>query len=356
MTEDFYQVDHLDVREGTGMQRLLNISRARGLGKDIVSADKNNEAFLPTSVFLATEGSISYDEQKHELFFDTDPRDGVCPLDVVDGQHRLEGLRLAAEKEPRLASFPISVVLAHKMTETDKMLQFITVNTKQKTVDRGVGQHITARFTQMLDVEHLPYLPAWLRKEVEKGTDDQALRIVKMLNTAEDSPWHGRVALASEPKSDRHTTNQKTFVTALKKTILNKVHPFNTVIRGDERQHRVLINYWKAVNNIFVSPASETTGKKAPIVFKHNGLVFFFTLVAPVVNTLLQNRDFTVQSIEKCMRDAEEHLPPHAVQAMDPEFWASAGPATEMNRSGVAALAAEFAEAMRIAADIDMET
>ena len=32
MTHGFYQVDHLDVHEGTGMQRLLNIPAGRGRG------------------------------------------------------------------------------------------------------------------------------------------------------------------------------------------------------------------------------------------------------------------------------------------------------------------------------------
>lgn len=178
---DFYRVDHLDVQGTTGMQRLLNDSRARSFGKDVVDADKRDEAFLPTSVFLATEGIIGYDEQNKELYFDSDPARGVCPLDVVDGQHRLEGLKLAAEKSEHLLDFPISVVIAHRMGETEKMLQFVTVNTKQKAVDKGVVQHITARFTQMLDVEHLPYLPDWLRREVEKGGDDRGLRIIKRL-------------------------------------------------------------------------------------------------------------------------------------------------------------------------------
>ena len=103
-------------------------------------------------------GSISYDEQNRELYFDSDPARSVCPLDVVDGQHRLEGLKLAAEKSEHLLDFPISVVIAHQMSETEKRLQFVTVNTKQKAVDKGVVQHITARFTQMLNVEDLPYL------------------------------------------------------------------------------------------------------------------------------------------------------------------------------------------------------
>ena len=352
---DFYRVDHLDVQGTTGMQRLLNDSRARSFGKDVVDADKRNEAFLPTSVFLATEGSISYDEQNKELYFDSDPARGVCPLDVVDGQHRLEGLKLAAEKSEHLLDFPISVVIAHRMSETEKMLQFVTVNTKQKAVDKGVVQHITARFTQMLDVEHLPYLPDWLRREVDKGGDDRGLRIIKRLNSDESSPWRGRIQLADEPKSRRHTITQSTFVATLKKTVLNKYHPFNATLVDSEKQLAVLINYWKAIDDILVDDTTDANGKAASVVFKYNGLEFFLSILHAVINVLSRNRNFTEGAIAKCIRDAEDHLSPQNAPAMAPDFWRPGGLASSMNRAGISQLATDFSEAIASAAAEDME-
>lgn len=337
------------------MQRLLNESRARSFGNDVVDADKSNEAFLPTSVFLATEGSISYDEQNKELYFDSDPVRGVCPLDVVDGQHRLEGLKLAAKKSDHLRDFPISVVIAHRMSETEKMLQFVTVNTKQRAVDKGVVQHITARFTQMLDVEHLPYLPVWLRREAEKSGDDRGLRIIKRLNNDESSPWCGRIQLADEPKSRRHTITQSTFVATLKKTVLNKYHPFNATLVDSERQLAVLINYWKAIDGIFVDDTTDAIGKAASVVFKYNGLEFFLSILHAVINVLSRNRTFTVGAIAKCIRDAEDHLSPQAAPAMVPDFWRPGGLASGMNRAGIAQLATDFSEAIESAAAEDIK-
>ena len=310
LAPNFYRVDHLDVQSTTGMQRLLNESRARSFGNDVVDADRSNEAFLPTSVFLATEGSISYDEQSKSLYFDSDPTRSVCPLDVVDGQHRLEGLKRASSKTERLLDFPVSVVIAHQMNETEKMLQFVTVNTKQKAVDKGVVQHITARFTQMLDVEHLPYLPVWLRREAEKGGDDRGLRIVKRLNNDSSSPWYGRIQLADEPRDARHTITQSTFVTSLKKSVLNKFHPLHTIFpTSDDKQLAVLINYWSAVDQIFVAENKEATGKAASVVYKYIGVEFFLSILHTVMNILNRDRTFTVEAITKCIRDAEVFTP-----------------------------------------------
>ncbi|MYD53442.1 MAG: hypothetical protein F4W96_03940 [Chloroflexi bacterium] len=117
ISENFYKVDRLDVQGGSGMQRLLNQSRARSFSRDILAADKYNEAFLPTSVFLATNGSISFDEKSKEIFFSGDRKGDVFPFDVVDGQHRLEGLGMAARENPRILDFPVAVVIAHQMSE-----------------------------------------------------------------------------------------------------------------------------------------------------------------------------------------------------------------------------------------------
>jgi len=210
MQPNFYRVDELDVQEAKGMQRLLNRSRANSFGRDMKNADDHDEAFLPTSIFLATGKSISYDEGTKELFFASDS--GVCPLDVVDGQHRIKGLEMATEQNERLKNFPVSVVIADNLSEAEKMLQFVTVNTKQKTVDAGVAQHIMARFTQMLEVDDLPWLPSWLRKRAEKGSDEKALAIARYLDNEESSPWYGRIHFADKPRNKQHTINQSTFV------------------------------------------------------------------------------------------------------------------------------------------------
>ena len=349
LTSGFYQVDRLDVQEAKGMQRILNKARARSFGKDMGDADDHNEAFLPTSIFLATEGSVSYDEQTKEVFFGSEEYLQVCPFDVVDGQHRLEGLKIATEKNSRLLDFPLSVVVAHKMDETEKMLQFITVNTKQKTVDKGVAQHITARFTKMLNLEEVPHLPDWLRKEVEKGTDDRGLEIAKRLNNDQDSPWRGRIQFADEDKEKRHTVGQGGFVGALKRIVLNKFHPYHQLPVAPENRPTVLVNYWKAVDEIFVDSKDEEDGRAAPVVYKINGLEFFCQILADVLNVLARERSYKTSSFVTVLRSAEEHLDTETAAVMASEFWMPGHGASNQNRAGMQQLAAAFSEAIRTA-------
>ena len=295
LESNFYRVDRLDVKEAKGMQRLLNATRARNFGRDIIAALDHNEAFLPTSVFLATEGNISFDESSQEMFFDSSSNGGVCPLDIVDGQHRIEGLKWVVRNHPdrnSLLDFPISTVIAPNLSEAERMLQFVVVNTKQERVNPGVAQHIIARFTRMHEVEKLPHLPGWLNKAMEKGDDEKALSIVIELNGDANSPWHGRVQLADQQKSSDHTIAQQTFVKSVKKYLLARNHPLQQIQRDQQKMLAILKNFWLAVNSIFVDEMTETQ----TIVFKSVGLEFFHAISAPVMNQLAKERMYTTDA------------------------------------------------------------
>ena len=353
--DGFYRVDKLDVHESKGIQRLLNESRARSFGNDIAAANERDEAFLPTSVFLATGGEVEYDEAAKELFFDSTPGAGICPLDVVDGQHRIEGLKMAALKNKRLLDFPIIAVIAAGMSEPEKMLQFVTVNTKQRPVDQGVAQGIISRFTQMQGVENLPYIPGWLSRKTEKGDDEKALNIVLALNDRPQSPWRGRVHVANEPKVRSHTIKQASFVNAVKIHLLTVRHPLSDSGFDEEKQITVLINFWTAVEKIFVGDKVGSQFGPPSSVFKQGSLVFFHGILAPVLRHLNREKVYTAEAMEKCIRSAEEYLSPSEADIMSPEYWKRGGEAGRKNQSGMRLLAAMFREALAQSNDGDIK-
>ncbi|MEP6935856.1 MAG: hypothetical protein ABI988_18275 [Nitrospirota bacterium] len=56
LRDGFYSIEKLDPEDpgGKGYQRLLNKARAKKLADYIVDGQETKDAFLPTSVFLAT--------------------------------------------------------------------------------------------------------------------------------------------------------------------------------------------------------------------------------------------------------------------------------------------------------------
>ena len=117
MIPNFYTIDKLDTQEEKGFQRILQEERAKRLAKYMVESWKQNgEAFLPSSIFMATDKTIEFDEASNEIYFDTD----ICPFSVVDGQHRIEGLKRAALTNKELENFSVPVNIAVNLTTADK--------------------------------------------------------------------------------------------------------------------------------------------------------------------------------------------------------------------------------------------
>ena len=350
---DFYRVDRLDAQTGEGSQRVLNKARARSFCTDILAADEKNQAFLPTSVFLATGGEINYDENTKELFFNTEQHAGICPLDVVDGQHRIEGLKMAAEKNERLYDFTLSAVIATQMNEISRRLQFVTVNTKQEPVRESVKQILIEQFTKDLELEgtrnDLPHLPTWLKKRAETKKDSNALRIVRALNNDENCPWYQRVQFADDEKKttgiDGMTIKQESFVKSIIRHIFATGHPL--CFEQESKQIAVLKNYWTAVAEICVPDSDSQSSIIRCVAFKYSGVNFFHTISSPVIQNLVnKNGDLTVPSIKACISSVEDYLPSQSADLLLPEYWRRGADASGLNAAAIAKKAADFTSAL----------
>ncbi len=340
---DFYRIDRLDPenKTKTGFQRILQEERANRVANYVVEAwKKDRQAFLPTSVFLATEKDIAFDEQRNEIHFN---RMDVCPFDVVDGQHRIMGLLRAAEKIPELGQFPIAANIAIMASRPEQMLHFYVVNMTQKAVDPAVAQRIRGRFTDMLETENLPYIPSWIRNQIEAGTDQDALSVVDFLHSAADSPWNNRIEMGNK-KLPGHFIKQKSFVNALKKSIIKDSHPL--VFVGDkDKRNRIFKNYWIAIEHIFTEPKTHDDS----VVFKAIGAMFFCRASSVIINVAQSTQSYKVEDFVNIFQSVREHLPPEALSIMDPNWWVSGGPASGMNSGSAEKKAVEFARAVNAA-------
>src|SRR5689334_7419385 len=102
---NFYTINKLDPADaGPGYQRLLNEGRAKRLADYLLDGQTEKDAFLPTSIFLSTSKDIPFDAKTNTITFDVDQ---VGPFNVVDGQHRIAGLVLAADKNAEMLDFEI---------------------------------------------------------------------------------------------------------------------------------------------------------------------------------------------------------------------------------------------------------
>lgn len=336
LANGFYSVETLDPEDTNdhGYQRLLNKARAKKLADYIVRGQDSHDAFLPTSVFLATDKSIGFDDVRNVIEIDTSL---VGPFSVVDGQHRLEGLRMAAEKDERVHDFELPVNIAINLPKIAQMCHFLIVNTTQKSVDKSVEQRIFARLTDALDVEDLPSLPKWILNTVEKGEVEKAIKYVDYLNETIDSPWYGKIQMANSD-SETATINQKSFVKAIVKYVLTANNPL-TIVKDFEKEKKIFLNYWKAIK------ANLDDGNSS-VLYKYNGVELFCKFSIPFFMKLQDRGSFTVNTMQELLRSCLDNVEGDYAGVGHPEWWARGGKASFLNAGAINIVSQEMAKAL----------
>ncbi|TKB20435.1 MAG: DGQHR domain-containing protein [Mesorhizobium sp.] len=336
----FYTVETLDPAndDDKGYQRLLNKGRAKKLADYVVKGQDARDAFLPTSVFLATDKSVPFDLSTNTITIDIRE---VGPFNVVDGQHRLEGLKVAAEKDTRVLNFEVPVNIAINLPTIHQMCHFLIVNTTQKSVDKSVEQRIIARLTDALDVEDMPSLPKWILNTVEKGEVEKAVRYVDYLNDQLDSPWHNRIRKANDD-SGAGRINQSSFAKSIVKYVLTANNPI-TAIRDFDREKRIFLNYWKSIASILDEDGESET------LYKYGGVELFCQFSIPFFLKLQTGGDFRVGTMESLLQACFDNLEGEYAGAGHPEWWRTGGQAGRLNSGALRLVAQEMTRALNSA-------
>ncbi|MEK7079509.1 MAG: DGQHR domain-containing protein, partial [Patescibacteria group bacterium] len=323
-----------------GYQRLLNKSRAKKLADYIVAGQETKDAFLPTSIFIATDKNIAFHSDNNTIEINIDE---VGPFNVVDGQHRVEGLKMAAAKDPRVLEFEVSVNIAINLSQIAQMCHFLIVNTTQKSVEEGVAQRIRARLTNAMGVDDMPNLPKWILNSVQKGEDDKALQYVDFLNNDKASPWQNKIIMANDENSDG-SINQKSFVKAIKKYVLVANNPFIST-QNEDRQHRIFSNYWKAITNIL--------GDKEPtVLFKYNGVELFCKFCVPFFSKMVNMSDCKVSTMQTLLKKVFENMEGDGAGVGHVDFWVKSGTASGLNTGALSKINSEMVKALHKQSDI----
>ena len=340
----FYSVDTLDPddQRDQGYQRLLNKSRAKRVADYLVQGQERQDAFLPTSVFLATDRHIDFDPSSNTISINTAI---ACPLSVVDGQHRLEGLRLAADKDPRVLNFELPVNIASDLSKIAQMCHFLIVNSTQKSVDKSVEQRIIGRLSDALELEDVPTLPRWILNVVERGEVERAVKLADYLNETEGSPWLGKIRMANDGDAASPTINQRSFVRSIVKYVLTANNPIS-VYPDFDKQKRIFLNYWKAIANVLDDGDSET-------LYKYGGVELFSKFSQPFLMKLQNAGNFTVATMESTLRSCLENIEGDYAGVGHPEWWKTGGHAGRLNSGALTIVAQEMTKALHRSASID---
>ncbi len=336
LTPNFYSVEALDPDNPNdkGYQRLLNKARAKKLADYIIAGQDTQDAFLPTSIFMATDKNILFNDVDNTINIEIAE---TGAFSIVDGQHRVEGLKMAAEKDRRVLEFEVPITIAINLSKIAQMCHFLIVNTTQRSVEQGVEQRIYARLTQAFELEDdIPHLPKWIRNIVGKGEDEKALKYVDFLNSNIDSPWKNRIDMAN--KEDRNgSIAQKSFVKSIKKYVLVADNPVAS--KSEDIQLGIFLNYWKAITNII--------GIEEPtVLFKYNGVELFCKFSIPFYHKMINMSNFKVSTMQGLLQHTFDNMEGEFAGVGHTEFWISGRKASGLNISALTGINMEMVKAL----------
>ena len=335
---NFYGIEKLDPG-GEGFQRILNATRAKRLARHLNEGFATGYANLPTTIFLATDKRIEFNANRNEITFETED---VCPFSVVDGQHRIAGLRDAVTKQDDLYDFKLPATIAVTLNNVHQMYHFYMVNTTQVSVEQSLQQQITKRFTDMSGVQELPYFPHWLQRRVSLGTDSLAISLLKELNENTESPLRGKIHMANDASSSKGKIKQAAFANVLTKNIFTVNNPAY-LRESPEKLNQITLNYFRAIDSLYVPDGKRETSR----VYQNNGIFFFITIAKHVFHTIYSGKQvFTPQAIKEVILQAMDELDPSDQMIAESSWWNPPPGTPSLNRDAATRLCNEFAQAI----------
>ncbi len=320
--ESDVKVDIYNARNAEGYKRKPSFLRARDFARYLEKA----KGICPASILLNMRGEFSFEPIKGNL--------GILRLPdtpntekfwIVDGQHRIEGLKELLDSDSSYANFPMNVIIMGVSTEYEEARQFIIINKTQVGVKADLAERFISKMAKREGVDDLMYLPRSTTIDITwrpKATD-----IVDILNSriaTEESndfynnPWHQRIQLPNEPKENT-TISQKAFEDSLKQILHNP--SFSSY--SAEEIAVILVRYWKAILSIC----------KQAAIQPHNYVLMRTTGVAVLHNILPRVTAITSKGNNKLTIDKFHAVLSKLTDGMNDLFWESNGIAGNIGTS-----------------------
>jgi DGQHR domain-containing protein len=228
-----YDIDRFDVSDNPqGYQRALDDSRARQVKHYV---QKEQPGTLPAAVVFNCRDPKG-------LEFKESPK-GIGRLSImsrlwlVDGQHRLSGLEMAARANREFENYAVPAVILNSQDRGGEMEHFFVINDRQK----GVPVDLVLRFLVSKNNGH---------ESFERKDEVRAIETTDILAQDKESCWFRRIRLTNEPRMRTHTITERSFhrslLPAVKVPMMKRANPKQSAL--------VLRNYWNAIRDIVPEP------------------------------------------------------------------------------------------------------
>lgn len=230
-------------QEEGAVQRVLNTSRIQGIKEfTLAGGDFPNAIVLN---WIGSENQLQLDDSSRKMSFE----EVEGSAQIIDGQHRVAGIRAAIKENEQVANIELPVVIYQGLSTKECADIFLSINTEQKPVPRSLVFDLYGIASEdVID-------PAALR----------ARDIAMHLNQHQESPYFSEIKLPGSPIR-KGGIALSTAVSAIKPLVAEKGFLEQLGINELELQRKIIMNYfstlqkkygdsWKNKNNVFLYAA-----------------------------------------------------------------------------------------------------
>lgn len=267
--------------ERGAVQRILNKTRISGIRDFLL-----NNGFFPNNIILNVnqEGNLLYNELLGKVKLDSNPR----IAQIIDGQHRVEGLKEAIKVETSIGDMLIPTVLANNL-ETESCAEiFISINTEQKSVPKSLIYDLYG----LMNISAKDF-------SIERGTD-----IAKILNTEDTSPYQGYIKFPGSRKF-KGGIQLSTLVNSLKPLVKSDGEFSKYSLTTLENQASVLKNYFNAIQSYY---GDDWDSLNNPFLFASGFSAAIEVLISKILPHCYSTKKFTEQYLKDLLIISKENL------------------------------------------------
>lgn len=298
------QVDAFKAGHPDGYQRGLSDARARAFGRFIMSGQ-----ISPASILINIRDGEVTEGPEGTLNIPDD-----SPIWVVDGQHRVEGLRFAAERSPEVNELEFPVVIMSQPSSYEEAKQFVIINKTQKGVRTDLAQRFLIQAvkqegrSKLLDMRQTGALKGIL-KDVEWVT--KAIEIADILNSDKKQLWYGKIQLPNEPRGAT-MVSQGSFTNSLGPILKD------TLFQGKPVQGiaAALGNYWAAIYELCEAAFQES---REYVIQKTTGVFVLHKIFPRIAEFCRDDKGNMVLTREKIKSVLQ------GLQFMEVDYWHNKG-------------------------------
>lgn len=308
--------------EDDPFQRLIDETRVRKIAAYLTE----DFALIPNSIILAIRDATDCEIGRGSTPSVTLEWDGEVPTNIIDGQHRVEALRLHLSGNGSAERFFVPVCILVDLPYYAQAEMFAVINGRQKQVSRS-------RIYDLLG--YMPIKDPAMKERAYKG--EMAIHrfchhVVRVLNSSAKSPWHERIKMRGTAQG---LVTQAAFGTDLARLVaprrdtpkLARLPVFFPYFQNNDLVGlaKVCIIYFLGVARAWPSHWEQDAALKPSLFAKSNGIAVMFLILHDLVMLAGGPEALTVDEVQRrwalAPQDRIDHPPTGGSRGYQAEWY-----------------------------------